>query len=87
MPRHEFRPGRAVTGLVMLALAAGYTADAAELWDAPPQFFVAVLCGGLATAACVTLIGYRIRRRRAARSASRENDGAPASSSGSHAMR
>ncbi|MCG7526486.1 hypothetical protein MHW47_18795 [Streptomyces sp. OfavH-34-F] len=87
MPRHEFRPGRAVAGLVMLALAAGYAGDAAELWDAPPQFFIAVLCGGLGAAACATLIGYRMRRRRAASSASRENEGAPASSSGSHAMR
>ncbi|MFC8533680.1 hypothetical protein ACFUJY_06965 [Streptomyces sp. NPDC057249] len=87
MPRHEFRPGRAVTGLVMLALAAGYAADAAGAWDAPPQFFVALFCGGLWTAAWATWITYRIRRRRAARSASSESDAAPPSSSGSHAMR
>ncbi|WUS98753.1 hypothetical protein OHA46_19680 [Streptomyces sp. NBC_00708] len=87
MPRHEFRPGRAVAGLVMLALAAGYTTDAAGLWDAPPQFFVALFAGGLWTAAWVTWIGYRIRRRRAVRRASRESEAAPPSSSGSQAMR
>ncbi|WTI76140.1 hypothetical protein OG242_19915 [Streptomyces sp. NBC_00727] len=87
MPRHEFRPGRAVTGLVMLALAGGYAADAGGLWDAPPQFFVALFAGGLWTAAWVTWISYRIRRRRAARSASRESEAPPPSSSGSHAMR
>ncbi|MEW1888655.1 hypothetical protein [Streptomyces sp. NPDC085659] len=87
MPRHEFRPGRAVSGLVMLALAAGYATDAAGAWDAPPQFFIALFSGGLWTAAWVTWIGYRIRRRRAVRSASSESDAAPPSSSGSHAMR
>nr|WP_239078068.1 hypothetical protein [Streptomyces sp. SID9124] len=71
----------------MLALAGGYAADAAGAWNAPPQFFIALFCGGLWTAAWVTWIGYRIRRRRAARSASRESEAPPPSSSGSHAMR
>ncbi|MEU8503499.1 hypothetical protein AB0C40_01975 [Streptomyces brevispora] len=87
MLRHEIRPGRAVAGLVMLALAAGYAADAAGLWDAPPAFFVALFTGGLWAAVLTTWVAYRIRRRREARRASREKDGAPASSSGSQAMR
>ncbi|WLQ35792.1 hypothetical protein P8A18_21250 [Streptomyces castrisilvae] len=87
MPRHEFRPGRAVAGLVMLALAAGYAGDAAGFWDAPPEFFIGLFTGGLWTALLVTWIGYRIRRRRAARKASREKDAAPPSSSGSQATR
>ncbi|MFD7862683.1 hypothetical protein [Streptomyces sp. NPDC059783] len=87
MPRHEIRPGRAVAGLVMLTLAAGYGADAAGMWNAPPQFFVGLFCGGLWAAVLVTWTGYRIRRRRLARKASAESVGAPPSSSGSQAMR
>ncbi|WSY84113.1 hypothetical protein OG782_23080 [Streptomyces sp. NBC_00876] len=87
MARHEFRPGRAVAGLVMLTLAAGYGADAAGLWDASWVFFVPVFVGGLWLAATVTWVAYRIRRRRAARTASAENDAAPPSTSGSQAMR
>nr|WP_299532429.1 hypothetical protein [uncultured Streptomyces sp.] len=87
MPRHEFRPGRAVAGLVMLALAGGYAADAAGAWRAPWAFFVSVLVGGLWVAATATWWAYRLRRRRAGRSASTENTVAPASSSGSQAMR
>ncbi|WP_393059987.1 hypothetical protein [Streptomyces sp. LN549] len=87
MLRHEFRPGRAVAGLVMLALAGGYAADAADLWNAPWVFFVALFVGGLWLAATVTWIAYRIRRRRVTRKASTENDAAPPSSSGSQAMR
>lgn len=87
MARHEVRPGRAVAGLVMLTLAGGYAADAADRWEAPWAFFVAVFVGGLWLAALVTWVAYRIRRRRVARKASTENEAAPPSSSGSQAMR
>lgn len=86
MLRHEFRPGRAVVGLTMLALAAGYAADAAGKWDAPWTFYFPLLFGGLWLAATVTWVSYRVRRR-AARKASAENAAAPASTSGSQAMR
>ncbi|WUN24517.1 hypothetical protein OG878_16515 [Streptomyces sp. NBC_00316] len=87
MLRHEIRPGRAVAGIAMLALAAGYAADAAGRWDAPWTFFFPVFFGGLGVAALTTWVSYRMRRRRAARSASSENDAAPPSTSGSQAMR
>lgn len=87
MPRHEIRPGRAVAGLVMLALAAGYAADAAGRWDAPWVFFVSLFAGGLWAAVLTTWVAYRIRRRRGGRTASTENGVAPPSSSGSQAMR
>ncbi|MCM2412251.1 hypothetical protein LNW71_11180 [Streptomyces sp. RKAG290] len=87
MLRHEIRPGRAVAGLVMLGLAAGYAADAAGLWDAPWAFFVPLFVGGLWTAVLTTWVAYRIRRRREVRRASREKDAAPPSTSGSQAMR
>lgn len=87
MPRHEFRPGRAVAGMVMLTLAAGYAADAAGKWEVPWTFFLPLFFGGLWLAATVTWVGYRLRRRRDARKASAENTAAPARTSGSQAMR
>lgn len=86
MLRHEFRPGRAVAGLVMLGLAAGYAADAAGAWEVPWTFFLPLFFGGLWLAATVTWAAYMLRRR-AARKASAESSGAPASTSGSHAIR
>ncbi|MET8882412.1 hypothetical protein [Streptomyces rubiginosohelvolus] len=87
MLRHEFRPGRAVAGLVMLGLAAGYAVDAAGAWEVPWTFLLPLFFGGLWLAATVTWAAYMLRRRRAARKASAENSGAPASTSGSHAIR
>ncbi|MGW0856519.1 hypothetical protein [Streptomyces sp. NPDC002690] len=84
---HEFRPGRAVLGLTLLALSGGYAADWAGAWQAPWVFFVAVLGGGLFLAALATLAAYRLRRRRGGRSLSSEKGPDPASSSGSQAMR
>lgn len=87
MLRHEIRPGRAVAGLVMLGLAAGYAADAMRPLGVPWAFFVALFTGGLWIAVLTTWVAYRIRRRRDARRASTEKDAAPPSSSGSQAMR
>lgn len=83
---HEFRPGRLVVGLTALALAAVYAGDAAGKWSTPWYAVVPVLCGGLGTAAVVTWVAYRIRRR-SARSRSSDSTEAPASTSGSHAIR
>ncbi|MFI7237334.1 hypothetical protein [Streptomyces cyaneofuscatus] len=87
MLRHEFRPGRAVAGLAMLALAGGYAADAAGAWEVPWTFFLPVFLGGLWLAATATWAAYMLRRRRDARKASTENIEAPASTRGSHAIR
>ncbi|GGY75038.1 hypothetical protein [Streptomyces nitrosporeus] len=66
MLRHEFRPGRAVVGIVMLAVAGGYAADAAGTWSVPWTFFLPLFLGGLGLAAAVTWLSYRLRRRREA---------------------
>ncbi|ARF74710.1 hypothetical protein ACIOD0_17390 [Kitasatospora albolonga] len=87
MLRHEFRPGRAVLGLSMLALAGGFAADAAGAWKIPWAFFLPVLLGGLWLSAAATWAAYLVRRRRDARKASAENTGAPASTKGSHAIK
>ncbi|WP_223872244.1 hypothetical protein [Streptomyces sp. SP18CM02] len=73
--------------MTMLGLAGGYAADAAGAWDAPWAFFLPLILGGLWLAATVTWVAYRVRRRREARKASAENTVAPASASGSPAIR
>ncbi|MEU9982742.1 hypothetical protein [Streptomyces sp. NPDC050856] len=84
---HEFRPGRLVAGATGLAVAALYGGDAAGSWHTPWYAVVPLLSGGLLLAATATWAHYRVRRRRAARAASSESTGAPASTSGSHAIR
>ncbi|WUM91898.1 hypothetical protein OG905_16525 [Streptomyces sp. NBC_00322] len=85
--RHGFRPGKLVAGLAVLAAALLYAGDAAGSWQTPWFVVFPVVFGGLFLAGAVTWIHYGIRRRRSARRASSENTAAPASTSGSQAMR
>ncbi|MGW7362548.1 hypothetical protein ACWGI8_03780 [Streptomyces sp. NPDC054841] len=84
---HEFRPGRLIAGAAALTTAAAYLGDAAGAWET--EWFMAfpVVFGGLFLAGVVTFTHYRIRRRRSAMAASSENIDAPASTSGSQAIR
>lgn len=84
---HEFRPGRLIVGLTALTLAAVYTGDLAGAWTTPWFAVVPVLCCGLGTAGFAGWFAYEIRRRRSARSLSTDSSDAPASSSGSQAIR
>nr|WP_078945941.1 hypothetical protein [Streptomyces exfoliatus] len=83
---HEFRPGRLLVGLTALTLAAVYAGDATGSWTTPWYAVIPVLCAGLGTAGIATWVTYRIRRR-SARSRSSDTTDAPASSSGSQAIR
>ncbi|WSZ86952.1 hypothetical protein OG584_12905 [Streptomyces sp. NBC_00859] len=83
---HEFRPGKAVAGLVLLAIAAVYLGDAGGFWRTPPVAALPMLAAGLVLAGITSTVGYGVRRR-AARRASTENSGDPASRSGSQATR
>ncbi|CAL9517135.1 hypothetical protein [Streptomyces sp. enrichment culture] len=87
MLRHEFRPGRLVAGVTGLAVAVVYGGDAAGRWDAEWYAALPILGGGMASAALAGWAGYRLRRRRAARTASTDGADAPARTSGSHAIR
>lgn len=87
MPRHEFMPGRLVAGLSVLGAAAAYAGDAADAWHTPWYLAFVVVWDGLCVAALAAWVNYRIRRRRPARTASSEKPGAPASTSGSQAIR
>ncbi|MFJ9578717.1 hypothetical protein ACIRQF_20380 [Streptomyces sp. NPDC101191] len=83
---HEFRPGRLVLGVAALALAALFAGDAAGAWPVAWYVVFPVLGGAFGLAAVASWVAYLLRRR-SARRASSESTGAPASSSGSQAMR
>jgi hypothetical protein len=85
--RHEFRPGKLIAGLAVLAAALLYAGDAAGSWQTPWFVVFPVVFGGLFLAGAVTWAHYGIRRRRSARRASSERNEAPASTSGSQAIR
>nr|WP_107417840.1 hypothetical protein [Streptomyces sp. CB03238] len=74
-------------GATALGIAALYAGDAARAWDTPWYAVLPLLVAGLVLAGVAGWIGYRARRRRAARAASSDSSGAPASTSGSHAIR
>ncbi|OII63189.1 hypothetical protein BJP40_02925 [Streptomyces sp. CC53] len=87
---HEFRPGRLLAGATALAVAALYAADADGALDLPWYAVFPLLSGGLTLAAVAAGIAYRLRLRtlrRSASSASADSTGAPASTSGSQAIR
>ncbi|WSM05802.1 hypothetical protein OIE74_14385 [Streptomyces sp. NBC_01716] len=87
MLRHEFKPGKLVAGLAVLSAATVFAGDAGGWWDSPWFVMVPIVCGGLFLASAVSMADYSIRRRLSARAASREKTEAPASTSGSQAMR
>ncbi|MCX4818820.1 hypothetical protein OG883_02660 [Streptomyces sp. NBC_01142] len=76
-----------MAALAVLTATLLYAGDAAGSWQTPWFVVFPVVFGGLFLAGAVTWAHYRLRRRRSARSASRENTEAPASSSGSQAIR
>jgi hypothetical protein len=84
---HGFRPGRALVGLAALTVALLYGGDAAGAWHTPWFVALPVVAGGLLLAAAVGGAAYVWRRRRAAIRASSESSGAPASTSGSQAIK
>lgn len=86
MLRHEFQPGKLVAGLVLIGVGITYAGDAGGAWETPWFLAFPAVCGGLFLAAVAATVGYGIRRR-ARRTASRENEEAPASSSGTQPMR
>ncbi|MDI3385686.1 hypothetical protein QIS99_05555 [Streptomyces sp. B-S-A8] len=87
MLRHEFQPGKLIAGAVLLSAGVTYAGDATGAWHVPWFVLIPLVCGGLILAAVVAAVAYGIRRRRSRHRASSENVGAPASSSGSQAMR
>ncbi|MGW2561016.1 hypothetical protein ACWCXB_17565 [Streptomyces sp. NPDC001514] len=84
---HEFRPARLIAGAAATAAAALFLGDATGAWQTPWFVALVIVFDGLFLAGAVAFVHYRIRRRRSARAASTENTDAPASTSGSQAIR
>jgi hypothetical protein len=84
---HDFRPAALIAGAAALTAAVAYLGDAVGAWQT--RWFMAfqIVFGGLLLAGVVAVTHYRIRRRRSARTASTDSSGAPASTSGSQAIR
>lgn len=87
MLRHEFQPGKLVAGVVLTAAGVVYAGDATGWWHVEWFVVIPLVCGGLFLAAVAAAVGYGIRRRRSRNSASAEKVGAPASTSGSQAIK
>ncbi|MQS34298.1 hypothetical protein FFZ77_01275 [Streptomyces katsurahamanus] len=74
-------------GMTALTLTLLYAGDAGGAWHTPWYAVFPVLCTGVLLAATAGFARYTVRRRRSAIKASRESTEAPASTSGSQAMR
>jgi hypothetical protein len=89
--RHEVTPGRLVVGAAAVAASVLYTGEAAGLWHTRWYYALSLVFGGLWLASIVGGAAQRARsvrrRRRLAQSESAENMGAPATTSGSQAIR
>ncbi|WP_416972296.1 hypothetical protein [Streptomyces sp. 4F14] len=73
MPRHEFRPGRLLAGLVFALAGAVYAGDAGGLWETPWFAMFPIVMFGLALAGAAGATARTVRKRRASR-----RPGAPA---------
>lgn len=63
MKRHGFSPAAMLTGLILLALAVAFLADASGAWRLTPQRAAPLVAGGLAMAAVTGLVGRAVRGR------------------------
>ncbi|MEU5973512.1 hypothetical protein [Streptomyces sp. NPDC047315] len=84
---HPFRLGKALAGQSVLAATVLFAGDAAGTWHTPWFVVFPVVFGGLLLAGTVGTVHYVMRRRRSAISASTDSTDAPASTSGSQAIR
>ncbi|MEW2283666.1 hypothetical protein [Streptomyces sp. NPDC047841] len=63
MLRHEFQPGKLVTGLFLTATAVAFAGDAGGLWETPWFAVVPLVVGGLCLAGVTAVLTRGIRRR------------------------
>ncbi|GAB2465892.1 hypothetical protein [Streptomyces incanus] len=70
MLRHEFQPGRLITGLSLTLAAVLYAGDAGDAWKTPWFVVIPVVTGGLCLAGSVSAVTGLIRRHK--RSEARE---------------
>ncbi|KDN74577.1 hypothetical protein DF19_31495 [Streptomyces olindensis] len=66
MLRHEFQPGKLVTGAVLILAGVLYAGDAGGAWETPWFVAIPLVTGGLCLAGVVAFVTGRVRRRRGA---------------------
>ncbi|CAL9300595.1 MULTISPECIES: hypothetical protein [Streptomyces] len=66
MLRHEFQPGKLVTGAVLILAGVLYAGDAGGAWETPWFVAIPLVTGGLCLAGAVAFVTGRVRRRRGA---------------------
>ncbi|TWV56891.1 hypothetical protein FRZ03_03380 [Streptomyces misionensis] len=66
MLRHEFRPGKLVAGLFLIAAGVAFAGDANGLWRTPWVAIVPLVGGGLCLGGATTVVVRAIRGRRGA---------------------
>jgi hypothetical protein len=62
--RHEFQPGRLVSGAFLTLAGVIYAGDAGGLWETPWFTVIPVVVVGLCLAGTVAIVARGIRRRR-----------------------
>jgi hypothetical protein len=62
--RHEFQPGRLVTGLFLTLGGVLHAGDAGGAWDTPWFVLIPLVTGGLCLAGATALVAGGIRRHR-----------------------
>jgi hypothetical protein len=63
--RHEFQPGRLITGVVLTGAGVVYLGDAGGAWQTPWYAIIPMVNVGLCLAAVTGLLTRAIRKRRA----------------------
>ncbi|MFI8302444.1 hypothetical protein ACIF80_03120 [Streptomyces sp. NPDC085927] len=64
MLRHEFQPGRLLSGLFLTLAAVLYAGDANGAWETPWFVVIPVVAGGLCLAGSVSAVTGLIRRHK-----------------------
>jgi hypothetical protein len=62
--RHEFQPGRLISGLVLITAGALYAGDATGEWHVPWLVAIPLVVGGLSLAAVAGLVTRSLRSGR-----------------------
>ncbi|MFJ6564810.1 hypothetical protein ACIQMV_34195 [Streptomyces sp. NPDC091412] len=67
MLRHDFQPGKLVSGVFLTGAGVVYAGDAAGAWQAPWFLLVPMVVGGLCLGGAAAVVNRAVRRRRDAR--------------------
>ncbi|MFD4607591.1 hypothetical protein [Streptomyces sp. NPDC058451] len=67
MLRHEFQPGKLVSGVFLTGAGVVYAGDAAGAWHVPSFLLVPMVVGGLCLGGAAAVVNRAVRRDRDAR--------------------